>query len=284
MKIAHSHPGRKALVMIAAAAICLQQGCRSAQAIPGQWLAASDTKLEDFSKQITSHLFENGMMVGVGNDDLCLYVFFTPDIIHRRRPPSRAQLTLWLDGNGGKAKKLGLVHISEPSGQKMPRPGTLAEKSGENPTGPGDRPAARPDEPASALLKIIDPMRGKELFITLDGSQGPAVRLAADWGDFAYQWRIPFRATGDWPGLNVGPGRVIGIGLLWQIKALAGSGKKDGERPGGGPPGGADRGGPGMGPPPGMESYEQLPGRGMSAESSSARRTIWLKMVLAKSK
>jgi hypothetical protein len=261
MKIAHSRPVRTVLLMIAIAALSLHPGCRSAQAIPGQRLSLTDAQLKDFSKQLTSQLFENGMMIGVGNDDRCLYIFFTPDIRHRQRPPSRVQLTLWLDENGGKAEKLGLVHISGLAGEKMPAAAIAPEMKKENPPGP----AALGNAPA--LLKIVDNRQGKEFFISSDGSQGPSVRLAADWGDFAYQWRIPFRGTGDWPGLKDDPGRVIGIGLLWQIEALPGPGKNAGERP---------RSGPGRGGP-GMEGNGPPPGRGMGLEKIPAKRSLWLK-------
>jgi hypothetical protein len=256
------------MVMIAAAALSIQPGCRSAQAIPGQRLALADTQLEDFSRQITSHLFENGMMVGVGNDDRCLYIFFTPDVRHRQRPPSRVQLTLWLDENGGKAKRLGLVHVSGLSGQRMPRPGEAPEVNKEN---PGARPGPEASGAPPALLRIITNGQGKDFFASTGGSRAPSVRLAADWGDFAYQWRIPFQGAGDWPGLKGDPGRVIGIGMLWQIEALAGPGKNAGERP---------RGGPGMGLPPDMEGSGPPQGRGMGAEKIPTRRSLWLKTTL----
>ena len=270
MNIANIPTGRNVLAMIAAAAISLQPGCRSAQAIPGQRLALTDAQLEDFSKQITSHLFENGMMVGVGNDDRCLYVFFTPDIRHRQRPPGRAQLALWLDEGGGKAKVLGLVHISALSGKTIPARAPGPEMDKENFSG------SAANGSAPALLKIVDNRRGKEFFISSDGSQGPAVRLAADWGDFAYQWRIPFRGAGDWPGLKGEAGRVIGIGLLWQIEALAGPGKNAGEHLRGGP----GQGGPGMDPPPGMDGGGPPRGRGMGLEKIPAKRSLWLKTTL----
>lgn len=262
MSIAHLPTGRNVLVMLAAAALSLQPGCRSVQAFPGQRLALTDAQLEDFSKLITSHLFENGMMVGVGNDDRCLYIFFTPDIRHRQRPPGRAQLTLWLDEAGGKAKVLGLVHISGLAGKTIPPPAPAPETDKESFSGP----AANGSAPA--LLKIVDNRRGKEFFISSDGSQGPAVRLAADWGDFAYQWRIPFRGAGDWPGLKGEAGRAIGIGLLWQIEALSRPGKTPG------------RGGPGMEPPPGMEGGGPPRGRGMGLEKMPAKRSLWLKTAL----
>jgi len=259
MKIATMHTGRSILAMLTAATLSLQPGCRSARAIPGQRLALTDMQLLDFSRQITSNLFENGMMVGVGNDERYLYIFFTPDIRHRQRPPSRAQLTLWLDQNGGRAKKLSLVHISGLAREKIP-PGTAPEMNGKNPP----EPAALGSAPA--LLKIVDIRRGKEFFISPDGSQGPSVRLEADWGDFAYQWRIPFLGAGDWPGLKGDPGRVIGIGLHWQIEALAGPRKNAGERPG--RRGAVMEGG---GPPP---------GRGMGLEKIPAKRSLWLKTTL----
>lgn len=278
MKFLIARPGKALLVLMAAAAFFAQPGCRSLQNIPGQWLAApagADGRLEDFSKKITSRLFENGLMVGLGNDDRSLYIFFSPDVRHRRRPPSRVQLTLWLDENGGRAKKLGLVHVSEQDRQKMPRrearPGEQKDLAGEA-SGPQPPPA---NAPAAALLKIVDRKSGKETFIAADGSLGPAVRLADDWGDFAYQWRIPFQALGDWPGLNGIPGKALGIGLLWEITPLPGSGEKEAA---GRFAGGPDQGGPEMGPPPGMAGG---PGRGLPRETFKSKRKIWLKMVLA---
>jgi len=225
-------------------------------------------------------LFENGMMVGMGNDDRSLYIFFSPDIRHQQRPPSRAQLTLWLDENGGSAKKLGLVHVSDQGSKKMPAAGPRpAERKGPaaQPTGPQTPPAT---PPAATLLKIVDRMSGKETYISADGSLGPAVLLADDWGDYAYQWRIPFQAIGDWPGLNCRPGKAIGVGLLWEIAPLPGFAKKDmADRFAGGPgmPDGEEMGQP----PGGMPGGPGGPGgRGMSRDDFKSKRKIWLKMML----
>jgi hypothetical protein len=273
MKSAHTRPVRNFLLTIAMAAVFLQSGCRSAQAIPGRRLALTASQLEDFSKQLTSQLFENGMMVGVGNDDRNLYVFFTPDIRHRQRPPGRVRLSLWLDENGGKAKRLGLVHVSGLAGHEIPRPGKQPQMGGEEQNPDADRSGSPAAGTAPVLLKIIDARQGKESFIPADGSQGPAVRLTSDWGDFAYQLRIPFQGMGDWPGLNGTPGREIGIGLLWQIEETAGPGNKEEGRVRGGP----GRGGPGTGPPPDMAGNGYRPGRGMGAESLPSKRSLWLK-------
>jgi hypothetical protein len=275
MKLPYGRLIQTATILAATAAILTQLGCRSPETIPGQWLTepgAAMGGLEDFSKKITSHLFENGMMVGVGNDDRFLYVFFTPDIRHQKRPPSLARLTLWLDVNGRKAKKLGLLHLTEPGQPQWRRAETQPQdqngRAGEH--GPQPPPAI----PASPLLKILDSENDREIFIAADGSLGPAIRLAGDWGDYVYQLRIPFQAVADWPGLKIKPGEPLGIGLLWQIEPQARLKKPEGgpgqfpDGPGGNGPAG------GMGPPPGM------PG-GMPGMNLAAKRRIWLKTVLA---
>ena len=107
----------------------------------------------------------------------------------------------------------------------------------------------------SQLLKIIDRRQGREAFVAADGSAGPAVRLASDWGDFAYQLRIPFQGAGAWPGLDVKPGQVIAIGLSWKIERPRAPEKESMDRPRGGPGGRGNGGGqPGRGGmPPDME-------------------------------
>jgi hypothetical protein len=288
MKHGHTLAGRNVLAMMAAAAIVVQTGCRSLQTIPGQWLAFPDTgnRLEDFSKKITSNLFENGMMVGIGNDARFLYIFFSPDIRHQQRIPGRATLTLWLDEEGGKAKKLGMVIINsqlssdKPSGEDRPEMNRDERAEPVKPQGPP------PEGNGQFLLKVVDRRSGKETFINADGSLGPAVRLASDWGDFAYQLRVPIEpaANGDWPGLRLKPGKPIGIGLLWRIIPQPGFAKKDG--PGharGGPPaGGPGQGGGGqeMGSPPDMEGSGLGPGGGMPGQKSTTKRTFWLKTLL----
>jgi len=261
------------LALLAAASLSLPTGCRSTRALPGQWLTVStsaDGRLDDFSRKITSHLFENGMMVGLGNDESNLYVFFTPDFRHGQRLPSRAILTIWLDAQGGKARKLALVHISEPAASSPPPAAGMSKENAPTVAGPS---AAGKRE----LLQVIDRSQGTETFIPADGSLGPVVRLASDWGDFAYQLRIPFQGMGDWPGMAVGPGRNIGIELQWQVKPLVPRerSREDGRR---GRPGSDD---PGMGPPPGMEGDGPGPGRGMPSETPASKRHLWIRTTLA---
>jgi len=255
------HSVRWVLALAAAATLILQPGCRSVQRLPGQWLAlpaAADGRLEDFSRKMTSQLFENGMMVGLGNDERNLYVFFTPDIRRGQRRPGRAVLTLWLDAKGGQAEKLGLVHVSGTAAM-MPPPEGRAE------TG----------DDAHQLLKIIDRRQGREAFVAADGSSGLAVRLASDWGDFAYQLRIPFQGAGAWPGLDVKSEQVIAIGLSWKIERPRAPEKESMDRPRGGRGGGGGKPGRG-GMPLDMEG-----GSGGVGQAPVNKRKIWLRTRVA---
>ncbi len=278
MKHLHPYPRRCLLALAAVAVLSLQAGCRSAQRLPGQWLAippAANGRLDDFSKKITSHLFENGMMVGVGNDARWLYIFFSPDIRHRQRVPARATLTLWLDEEGGKARKLGLVIVSDrsPAGGPGDEEGPDLKREGRSE--PAARQGPPPERDGSDLLKIIDRRSGKEILITADGSFGPAVRLSSDWGDFSYQLRIPIQGSGDWPGMSPHPGRAIGVGLQWQSESSRDSRKNRRQ----GPPDGPGEGGPGMeGVPPGMGNG---PRGGIPGEAAAGKRKVWLQILLA---
>ncbi|MBN2344960.1 MAG: hypothetical protein JXO51_01125 [Candidatus Aminicenantes bacterium] len=277
MPAANPRFSKTVFALAAMAAIVAQPGCRSLPLIPGQWLTVPGSTAgppEDFSRKITSHLFENGMMIGVGNDERFLYVFFTPDIRQTRRIPGRARLLLWLDREGGRAKTLGLEHVRPPRLRENRESG---DRSG---AGGATRPAERPGFPAAdaggGLLRIIDRSGGREILIAADGSQGPAVRLASDWGDFAYQLRIPFQGTGDWPELDLRPGQVVGIGVQWRMEPHSPPGK-DRQDLRSGRPGRGGSGGGRMGPPAGMEDGPP----GMPNAKPAAKRKAWLRIRLA---
>jgi hypothetical protein len=254
---------RWVMTLAAAAVLTLQPGCRSVQRFPGQKLAlpaTADGHLEDFSRKITSQLFENGMMIGLGNDEQNLYVFFTPDIRRGQRLPGRAVLTLWLDARGGKAEKLGLVHVGGTTAMTPP---------------PGDRTETRAGE--QRPLKIIERRQGRESFIAADGSSGPALRLTSDWGDFTYQLRIPFQGAGAWPGLDVKPNGVIAIGISWKIERPRAPEKESMDHPRGGPGGrGGEKPGRG-GMPPDMEGGFG----GAPAGAPASKRKIWIQTRVA---
>ena len=280
MKFHHGLCAKACLLPALAAMLLALPGCRSLLTIPGQRLAVlprADGMLDDFSKIITSQLFENGMMVGVGNDERNLYVFFSPDIRHQRRLPGRATLTVWVDDGGGRMKKLGLAFVSEPA-LKGPGPDNSVPPA---PQGPPEERMAQP------LLKIIDRQGNREVFIATDGSAGPCVRLSSDWGDFAYQLRIPLEAAanGDWPGLRSAPGKAIGIGLIWDFASRSQVPTRtegEGRFREGPPPGGEEGEGQEMGPPGGMGDGRpgRGPGRGIPGENSTGKRTMWLKTFL----
>jgi hypothetical protein len=258
----------------------LFSSCRSLEPLDSKWLSVPQNgsgQMEDFSKSITSHLYENGLLVGAGNDEKYLYIFFSPDIRHYERLPSLASLTLWLDKTGGKAKDYGFIYTRAyfPEGIKINKPGREHEPAEQNPPRP-DKPPAR-SEP---LLQFIDGINNKQVYLASDGSEGPQVHFSSDWGDFVYAWRIPLRDEGreDISGLAARPGQAIGIGLCWESKALRDFNKSAGNESAGSgpegapPPGRGGRGGMGAGSPGPGADFVEPPGN----------RKIWLKITLAR--
>lgn len=270
----------KTIALIPLALVLFFSSCRSLETINSQWLTVpvdNHGQMEDFAKNITSHLYENGLLVGVGNNDKYLYILFSPDIRHHTRPPSRARLTLWLDGSGRKSRKYGFIYTRTyfPEGTDSTRPERKHESPALDDTG-----IRKPPAPIDPLLQFIDKSIGKQTFLPADGSQGPQIHFSTDWGNFVYAWRIPLleEKTENLFGLAAKPGQAIGVGLFWEIKPLFDS-KKDGDRPGAGfdPPGG---GGGRMG-----GSQDGGMGRGGQgpeadfAELTTSRKT-WLKIIL----
>jgi hypothetical protein len=275
-----AHLKNKRIAFITFSLILFFLSCRSIETINSQWLNVpidSHGQMKDFAKNITSHLYENGLLAGVGNDEKYLYIFFSPDIRHHARPPSRARLTLWLDGGGGKARKYGFIYTKPyfPEGTGGTRLGAKQEPHELNDTGISKPPAL--SEP---LLQFIDTSNKKQTFLPSDGSQGPQIHFSSDWGDFVYTWRIPLieEIKDNFFGLAAKPGQAIGIGLVWEIKPLFDS-KKTAERPGAGF-GPSDGGGGGTGGPPGAMGRGG-PGPGAAFARPPASRKIWLKIILA---
>ena len=124
------------------------------------------------------------------------------------------------------------------------------------------------------FLKVIDRAGGREAFIALDGSQGPALRLDSGWGDFTYQLRIPFRPTGDWPGLSVNAGQVIAVGFDWQAERRSEPRGRGLERPRGEP----GDSGPGMG---GMPPGGAMGTGGQPGSAPLGRRRAWVRTTIA---
>ena len=247
---------KRLLLTLAWLGICLHPGCRSLKFIDSSRLTTppeADGRMVDLTKQIVCHLYDNGMMVGVGNDEENLYVFFSPDIRARRRMPSRAELTLWLDESGKKSKKLAYVYAANEFPPDMKKP-DLPPDGGE-----GGQAATPP-----AMLKIVDRVHHREMLIPVDGSGGAQISVSKEWGDFTYQWRIPLKRAKNrqMPAGEIKPGQTISLGLFWEMKPLFDpkERKKKGDFPsgmgddemGGMPPGPGSMGGPGRGPGPGF--------------------------------
>ncbi len=265
------------------AALLIQSGCAGALRIPGQWLSISppgDGRLEDFSRSITSHLFEDGMMVGLGNDADSLYVFFTPDMRRGRTRQDRARLTVWFDVQGGRSRRLGIEHVSNgPQPGHEPGSGMPGNETGPPEAGTAPGPAGGAERgsapPASReFLKVIDRAKGREAFLPIDGAGGPALRLDSGWGDFTYQLRLPFRPAGDWPGLNVRAGQAVAVGFDWRVERRTHPRGKDRERPRIGP----GDGGPGMG---GMPAGGAMGANPPYGSPPLGKRRAWVRTAIA---
>ena len=274
----------KTIAFIAFSFILLFSSCRSLETMNSQWLTVpidSHGQMADFAKSITSRLYENGLLVGAGNDEKYLYILFSPDIRHQTRPPSRSHLTLWLDSGGKKARKYGFVytrtHSSEGTDETLP-------------VGPYSKPEhsasgiKKPPAVIEPLLQYFDKTSKKQTFLPTDGSQGPQIHFSSDWGDFVYAWRIPLieGIKENFFGLTAKPGQTIGIGLLWKIKPLFDF-KKSADRPGAGF-GSPDESGGRMGGPPGGGMGRGGPGPGAAFAELPTSRKIWLKIILAQNK
>lgn len=282
-------PRKKATLIIMMAGILLFSSCRSLDTLSSKWLSISrleDGRMEDFSKSITSHLYENGMLVGVGNDEKYLYIFFSPDIRHYERPPSLASLTLWLDGHGKKAREYGFIYSRACFRESDPGGRVGREHAGQEKK---DAPRRKPTMLSEPLLQFIDRPNKKQLFLNPNGSQGPQVHFSSAWGDCVYSWRIPLidQNKENVIGLNAKPGQTVDIGLLWEIKPLLASHKADGHSGAGSEAGGAarpGRGGRGMANPGGPVMGHGNPRPGTDFNELPGSIKIWLKIILAQNK
>ncbi len=267
---------KNATLFIIMACILLFSSCRSLDTMSSKWLSVplqDDGRMEDFSKSITSQLYENGMLVGVGNDEEYMYIFFSPDIRHIERPPSLASLTLWLDDNGKKTREYGFIY-SRACFRESIQGGRAAREH--EPPEKKDAPRGKPPMLSEPLLQLIDRPNKKQIFLNPNGSQGLQVHFSSDWGDCVYSWRIPLidENKENMIGLNAKPGYAVGIGLLWEIKPLLALHKADGHSGAGFDAEGAARPGRGIGngnPRPGSD-FNEPPGS----------RKIWLKIILAR--
>lgn len=281
MTESQAHLRNKTIALTAFSFILLFSSCRSLETMNSQWLTVpidSHGQMEDFTKKITSHLYENGLLAGVGNDEKYLYILFSPDIRHHERPPSRARLTLWLDGSGRKAGKYGFIYTRTyfPEGTDSTRPERKHAPPELNDSGMSKPPAL-----IESLLQFIDKSNEKQTFLPPDGSQGPQIHFSSDWGNFVYAWRIPlFEETKEnFFGLAAKPGQTIDIGLLWEIKPLFDL-KKPADRPGAGFDS-PDDGGGRMGGHPGGGMGRGGQGAGADFAELPTSRKIWLKIILA---
>lgn len=261
-------------------------GCKTEQ-IQCHWPSQPiiiDGQMTEWEDRANIYFEENGVLLGLRNDDENLYILFRFRDRSWLRAIRMTGLTIWLDGQGNKDKTFGIRY----NGIPLPDDSSFTGVGGQNintanmPPGMMERMAERlRDMPVQ--LTVIDENRWYEpMAVPEDGSRGPAVAFSDARGFYTYEFSIPLaESTDDTYGLNSAPGQIIGIGGEWgdmdmdDLKPSRGNmsgGRGDGM--GGGRGGGMGGGkGGGMGGRPG--------GMGGNRLEMPEKQEFWLKTELA---
>jgi len=254
-----------AMGILAISAFLLVESCKTEE-MPGKWINKEmiiDGKMTEWDSMPGVYFEESRTLMEFCNDSEHLYImvrFGDPIWI---RTIKMGGLTLWLDAEGKKSKKVGIRYSGGPSReemQKMGFGGRFADRMGpdmplpaeEEPTGPPER------------LLFINEENPEGIPIPTDGSEGPAVAYSVIDGFCIYELRIPISANiYDVPGLNLRAGQKYSIGAEWgDIGELM---EKMRERGSGPPMGGGERG---RGRPGGM---------GERRPSLPEKQEVWVK-------
>jgi len=247
-------------------------GCKSEE-VTTSWSNQTcqvDGKIDDWMEYPSKYYDDQAAALSLRSDDKNLYILFRFKDEQWARTIRMSGLTIWIDRDGNKSKKLGIRYTGGPEG--------LA-----GPGGPGGREGSMPGrsresmpqsmKPPEEALVFFDESRILEVSVPLNGERGPAARCDTSMGFYAYEFRIPLSDTIVRSyGLGATPGQKLGMGAMWgHMSAATDKGRPSGGRGGmgGGPPGGG-RGG-GMGGPP----------DGMQRPDVPEKQEVWFKTVLA---
>jgi hypothetical protein len=271
---------RLALVALAAISIGALAGCGgleltstwrdreiSIDGIPAEWEGR------------TTYIEKPNSAIGVMNDDQYLYLCFST--------PSRAVaaqvlqqgLTVWVDGEGGKKKRLGIhcpIGGAAPQRPKAPHATSVDARAFEE-------IVRRGVEDAGARMEIIGPGADDRVMLASSEGRGVEVKLGEEGGRLVYELKVPLRVTEDHPfAVGGGVTKAIGIGLETPKMTAEGFGGRAelGEMPGGsggeGPEGEGEPGDFGSGPP-----GEGGMGGRRGGPSGMAGLSLWGKVHLA---
>jgi uncharacterized membrane protein YgcG len=227
------------------------------------------------------YLEDNGVSVGIQNDEHDLYICLLAESSFLRSQVMRRGFTLWFDPAGGKDKTFG---IKFPLGLPIPetRPQARIE-----PIDRIDREQKLESmESLNDKLEILGPGKADHRMIPLNKVKGIEVFIEAASGLLVYELKVPLKQSEDYPyAIKASAGDTLGIGFEMpklDREALRGE-RPDGAgiRSGGGVSGGMAgkggmRGGGGRsGGRGGMSRSRPEVGKGLK---------IWVKTLLAEDK
>jgi len=227
------------------------------------------------------YLEDNGVSVGIQNDEHDLYICLLAESSFLRSQVMRRGFTLWFDPAGGKDKTFG---IKFPIG--MPVPETRPQARNES----VDR--IERDQKLERMaslndkLEILGPGKADQRRIPLNKVKGIEVFIEAASGLLVYELKVPLKQSEDYPyAIKASAGDKIGVGF--EMPKLDREALR-GERPGGvGVRSGGGVSG-GMGGKGGMRGGGGRSGGrgGMSRSSPEAGKglKIWVKTLLAMDK
>lgn len=254
-------------------------GCKGDQELTcsrADGLIKIDGQMADWEGLPTAYFEDQGVVLGMANDDDNLYFIFRCRDEKWARTIRTSGLTLWLDGRGKKGKDFQLKYRGGPKMSELMPKGESA------PEGMRDRmmqrDTARTDELTCAVKDRI-----VEMPIPLDGSNGPSVAFGIDHGFYVYEFKIPLKESiVRYYGLGAEAGAKITIGANWGKMDMGQRGEmRPGGGMGGGPPGGGMPGGMGGGPPGGGMGGGPPGGMGGERPEMPQEQEIWLKTRLA---
>jgi len=232
-----------------------------------------DGLMADWEELPTTYLEDQGVVMGLSNDDDHLYFMFRFRDEKWARTIRMSGLTLWLDSRGEKGKDFTLKYRGGPKlSELMPKNENVPEEMRERTP---RRDTAMTDELTCAVKDRL-----VEMPIPLDGANGPKAAFGTDHGFYVYEFMIPLKDSEvRYYGLGAEAGAKITIGANWGKMEMGGRGQRPGGGQRGGPPGGGggmgggrSGGGMGGGPPGGM---------GGQRPEMPEEQEIWIKTKLA---
>lgn len=230
-----------------------------------------DGLMGDWGELPTTYLEDQGVVLGLSNDDDNLYFMFRCRDEKWARTIRISGLTLWFDGQGEKGKDFQIKYRGGPKmSALMPQNENISEEMRERMM---NRDTAQTEELTCAVKDRI-----VEMPIEPDGSNGPQVAYGTDHGFFVYEFKVPLKESEvRYYGIGAEKGAKITIGAQWGKMDI---GNRGGQRPGGGRGGARPGGGMGGGRPGGMGGGPPG-GMGGQRPEMPEEQEVWLKATLA---